>query len=218
MLPVYWDQERMYEKQVYKDGIRRTVLTTSDANTARYFSRDELSQLFKLMPAGECNMIQRLRHDPEAVIGGSGKISILANHPKVVGVTSHDSLYDLASVERQKQMDLIAANIAAAKISNVEGQVLSSDQTIAIDPKDSASHLKTIAIDPKDSTSHLKDPENELEQLLHQIDDVTQSGDIDESLSLLLYATTLEACKGPSRLLIHKKIAARAVYLGLFKT
>ena len=207
----------MYEKQVYKDGIRRTVLTTSDANTARYFSRDELTQLFKLMPAGECNMIQRLRHDPEAVIGGSGKISILANHPKVVGVTSHDSLYDLASVERQKQMDLIAANIAAAKISNVEGQVLSSDQTIAIDL---TSHLKTIAIGPTDSTSDLKEkkPENELEQLLHQIDDATQSGDIDESLSLLLYATTLEACKGPSRLLINKKIAARAVYLGLFKT
>jgi SNF2 family DNA or RNA helicase len=84
--------ERMYEKQVYKDGIRRTVIT-SDESMARYFSRDEMANAFRLMPAGECLMMQRLRQDPDTVVGGSGKKSILENHSQVIGITSHDALY-----------------------------------------------------------------------------------------------------------------------------
>jgi hypothetical protein len=82
----------MYEKQVYKDGIRRTVIT-SDESMARYFSRDEMANAFRLMPAGECLMMQRLRQDPDTVVGGSGKKSILENHSQVIGITSHDALY-----------------------------------------------------------------------------------------------------------------------------
>lgn len=190
----------MYEKQVYKDGIRRTVLTTSDAHTFRYFSRDELTHLFKLMPAGECNMIQRLRHDPETVVGGSGKKSILADHPQVVGITSHDSLYQLDSLDFPANTD--STTISNPNVKGRSARVLSSE--------------KEIVQDAKDSTSHLKEPEHHIEQLLRQIDDVTLSGDIDQSLSMLLDATALEGCKGPSRLMIHKKIAARAIYLGLF--
>lgn len=35
-------EEKMYEKQVYKDGIRRTITTTSGCATERFFDEDDL--------------------------------------------------------------------------------------------------------------------------------------------------------------------------------
>ena len=48
-------EESMYEKQIHKDGLRRSVLV--EANTKRYFSSSDLKRLFTLLPAGGCNVI-----------------------------------------------------------------------------------------------------------------------------------------------------------------
>jgi SNF2 family DNA or RNA helicase len=44
-------EEKMYEKQVFKDGVR-VVTECGSVSSARYFSKDETSELFKVGPAG----------------------------------------------------------------------------------------------------------------------------------------------------------------------
>ncbi|CAN0163337.1 unnamed protein product, partial [Ectocarpus sp. 8 AP-2014] len=52
----------MYEKQIFKDGLRRTVMggTVKRKKNVRYFSRAELKQLFTLYPAGACRVLDQL--------------------------------------------------------------------------------------------------------------------------------------------------------------
>jgi len=81
-------EERMYEKQVFKDGIRRTILTNGGDATERHFDKAELRRIFKLDPIGHCDMIGKLgRHS------GPETSSILESIKCVLGVTSHDLVY-----------------------------------------------------------------------------------------------------------------------------
>ncbi|CAM9916762.1 unnamed protein product [Ectocarpus sp. 12 AP-2014] len=61
-------EEKMYEKQIFKDGLRRTVMggTVKRKKNVRYFSRAELKQLFTLYPAGACRVLDQLNqmHGP----------------------------------------------------------------------------------------------------------------------------------------------------------
>lgn len=48
----------IWNRQVFKDGLRRTIMGGSGKRkkNVRYFSRQELKQLFTLFPAGECRV------------------------------------------------------------------------------------------------------------------------------------------------------------------
>jgi hypothetical protein len=88
----------MYEKQVFKEGIRRTLLDSKGAATDRYFCREDLQRLFTLSPVGQCDMLQRIRmldngHPPTSPTGRGGTLRLLEKHPSIVGLSSHDSLY-----------------------------------------------------------------------------------------------------------------------------
>ena len=101
-------EEKMYEKQIYKDGIKRVVLS-SDSSTARYFDNSELKDLFKLAPPGECATLEKFNNRNSSKVpslGSSGKPSFLSKHPSVIGVASHDALYAATSVD----VDLTSPN------------------------------------------------------------------------------------------------------------
>jgi hypothetical protein len=88
----------MYEKQVFKEGIRRTLLDSKGAATDRYFCREDLKRLFTLSPAGQCEMLERIRmldngHPPTSPTEVGGTSRLLEKHPSIVGLSSHDSLY-----------------------------------------------------------------------------------------------------------------------------
>lgn len=163
-------------------------------------------------------MIKRLRHKGQAVVGGSGKISILADHPKVLGITSHDVVFD-------KNLDFIPTNDSS--VDDRSTRASSNDQNATIDVRKSTALLeikenqleqhKENPIQPHKENQIETHKENQLETLLFKVDTLTQSGDIDESLSLLLDATALDVCKGHTRLMIHKQIAARASHLGFLR-
>ena len=103
-------EEKMYEKQVHKDGIKRVVLS-SDSATARYFDNSELKDLFKLGDEGVSDTLEKFSmKSANSAAGATGKPSFLSKHPLVVGVASHDVLY--SSVED----------------ANDEVQILSSDK------------------------------------------------------------------------------------------
>lgn len=103
-------EERMYEKQVFKEGIKRAIMTNKGSSTERYFDKDDLRRLFQLAPEGCCEILQKIKgHDIEKgkegkkdgllVLGASGKPSFLDAHRHVVGLSSHDHLYNSAIAE-----------------------------------------------------------------------------------------------------------------------
>ena len=79
-------EEKMYEKQMHKDGLRRTVMTSTGNDTTRFFGKNELGQLFKLAPEGECAVLRKVLEITQ------GHLS-LRSHPQVVGMSSHDKVY-----------------------------------------------------------------------------------------------------------------------------
>ena len=90
----------MYEKQALKDGIRRNITTKSGCATERHFNDKELKRLFELLPDNVCEMLDKIRDASRSnVVGSSGRRSILEKHDQVVGVTSHDMVYNTTVID-----------------------------------------------------------------------------------------------------------------------
>uniref|UniRef100_A0A7S4JE07 Uncharacterized protein n=1 Tax=Odontella aurita TaxID=265563 RepID=A0A7S4JE07_9STRA len=104
-------EERMYEKQVFKEGIKRAIMTNNGSSTERYFNKDELRRIFQLAPEGCCEILDKFRGESSKcefdkneaekqnssfILGASGKPSFLDSHRHVVGLSSHDHLYTSA--------------------------------------------------------------------------------------------------------------------------
>ena len=80
----------MYEKQVFKDGICRTVI--EEDVTERHYSEAELHQLFELKPEGTCPTLEKanaINHDDNII-----QKEEITSHKKVVRVSSHDIFYN----------------------------------------------------------------------------------------------------------------------------
>lgn len=80
-------EEKMYEKQVYKDGIRHTVFSQSQS-VARHFERHELRSLFKLGEPGVCRVMENF---PSTLDGD--RYRYVRGLRGVIGVTPHDNFY-----------------------------------------------------------------------------------------------------------------------------
>lgn len=136
----------MYEKQVHKDGLRRTVITSSGCATERYFSEHELQKLFELMPRGVCEMLDKIHAKcPEEC---KGQMPSLNNHQQVVGISSHDAVYtntilDLeqekspfggtqnnANIHRYDALDIQTRKINFDEIDNIKGRCKSGKENI----------------------------------------------------------------------------------------
>lgn len=89
-------EEKMYEKQVFKDGVR--VLAENGGVSSRYFSSQETTKLFVLGPIGRSLVMERLREIAGTTIGSmpgpsaDGDGELLSVH--ALGITRHDTLYD----------------------------------------------------------------------------------------------------------------------------
>ena len=94
-------EEKMYEKQVHKDGLRRAVMTSTGSATTRYFDREELRKLFMLAPSGECAVLNKLKENGQG-FSTCHEGDFISSHAEVIGVSSHDVLYSAASIPTQK--------------------------------------------------------------------------------------------------------------------
>ena len=91
-------EEKMYEKQVFKDGIR---VVTESGTSSRYFSKNETTELFTLGPVDQSVVMERLwtaageniREFPDT----RGEL------PSVLGFTRHDTLYTEARPNASSQ-------------------------------------------------------------------------------------------------------------------
>ena len=83
-------EEKMYEKQVFKDGVR-VVTESGVSSSARYFSQDETTELFTLGPAGQSLVMERLWKASNSTMRD---VSDTRGALKgVLGYSRHDTLY-----------------------------------------------------------------------------------------------------------------------------
>jgi DNA excision repair protein ERCC-6-like len=89
-------EEKRYEKQIHKDGLRRTVFTSTGIDTAKYFTKEELvrEKVFVLGEEGKCEFLDKLNERGLNALTCSPEY-IFTSHPGVVGQSSHDIVYSL---------------------------------------------------------------------------------------------------------------------------
>lgn len=87
-------EEKTYEKQIHKDGLRRTVFGES-TTVQRYFNRSELRALFTLAPSGVCDVMQKANSEMKHLGMNTdfSDQSFVLSRPGVVGLTRHDFFY-----------------------------------------------------------------------------------------------------------------------------
>jgi hypothetical protein len=89
-------EEKRYEKQIHKDGIRRTILTNTGNDTAKYFTKEELQKkLFLLGEEGECEFLDKLQKRGFSYDESENPEHSYSSHKGVVGQSSHDIVYSL---------------------------------------------------------------------------------------------------------------------------
>jgi len=139
-------EEKMYEKQVHKDGIKRVVLS-NDRSTARYFDHSELKDLFKLAKSGECPTMEKFNEKIDNNgAGSSGKPSFLTKHPSVIGVASHDVLYSNDTIN----VDLDSPTSESAPFSR------SPFQKTKLAKRHLPNQLEDLTVDMPGNGQHLK--------------------------------------------------------------
>jgi SNF2 family DNA or RNA helicase len=90
-------EEKRYEKQIHKDGLRRTVFSNTGNDTAKYFTKDELlrKKVFVLGEEGECEFLEKLKQRGMECKEGDDPDYFFTSHAGVVGQSSHDIVYSL---------------------------------------------------------------------------------------------------------------------------
>lgn len=83
-------EEKTYEKQIHKDGIRRAVLSNDQA-LERYFERQELRSLFLLGEEGVCRVMETLR--ARGAIVDLDRFEFVHDLDAVIGISRHDGFY-----------------------------------------------------------------------------------------------------------------------------
>jgi hypothetical protein len=89
-------EEKRYEKQIHKDGIRRTILTNTGNDTAKYFTKEELRKdMFVLEKEGECKFLNKLEKKGFSYDRKKNPDHSYSSHEGVIGQSSHDVVYSL---------------------------------------------------------------------------------------------------------------------------
>jgi hypothetical protein len=88
-------EEKMYEKQIEKDGIRRTIFS-DDTDVQRYFDKSELRNLFKLSPRGVCDVMNKVQ-DQGRELANWKYNAFISSLNCVVGLSPHDGFYSVGA-------------------------------------------------------------------------------------------------------------------------
>lgn len=226
-------EEKMYEKQVHKDGIKKMVLSAKGAEMERYFDTAELADLFKLSPIGECSMMEKFNermHNNAA--GSSGKPSFLTKHPQVVGVASHDVLYagisavdvDLTSPQSQSE-DTPFSRLPYQKSKKVGKKAQSvpvEDLTLDNTPMKPLGGLNKTRQNREEAKKAKRNQENAMKSqssvvnILSDADAFVADQHHGKAMGVLLdlVEKDFDSMKGDEKLAVHEKISYVALSLG----
>ena len=225
-------EEKMYEKQVHKDGIKRVVLS-SDTSTERYFDNSELKELFKLAPQGTCATLEKFnrRSDDKA------KSSFLTKNPYVVGVASHDALYAAAgSVDQSIDVDLTSSSKKPSsdalpfskapyqKDTGMHKSVSNEIEDLTMDtplkPLGGLNKSRQLLDDAKRAreSAATSKPKSSIKSVLDKVDALVENDKHGEAMSELLdiVENKMDTIGGDEKLELHKKVSSIACLLGWF--
>lgn len=219
----------MYTRQVEKDGIRRTLMTSSGCATERHFSKDDLKKLFVLSPRGVCNMLEKIRvRDPKGVEGSSGKCSILERHEEVVGLSSHDKVYinSIVDLSHPCQSPFAGTPVKAFIRRNSvhhpmklvfdnsakEARPLRFSTEYNIENSIKSGENLERHMDERVAENHQS--EKMIQKSLSMVHEMTEKGKIAESLELLFQLVESNELQGKHKLIVHKKITSRLMFFG----
>jgi hypothetical protein len=231
-------EEKMYEKQVHKDGIRRAVTTSAGNATERFFDKKDLRRLFELGEAGKCDVLEKIHQaNQRKGLGSKSKSSFLKSHPGVVGVSSHDDIYLVTEKSAQEEIGTPFGGtaISAAKSPEVLGKaarVLAKGRRLEYSTIDSKENLtdnasattkrggstldNAINVDVNsDKDGDAVPTKAEIETLLATVDTLRERGDDISAMSILVELMKKKsAVKGDQKLQMHKGLAELGRSLG----
>lgn len=86
-------EEKMYEKQIHKAGLEKTIFTEGNKPEERYFDKHELSKVFAQVPDGSCELLKRFAKQGVAQVHDAHHHELVQAHSSVVGITNHSTIY-----------------------------------------------------------------------------------------------------------------------------
>ena len=223
--------------ELSKDGIRRTLITTSGCATERHFDEEDLRKMFSLKPKGVCEMLDITKRVK----------SPIANFHQVVGVSSHDNVYFRTVInvdcpseespfagtplpktkERGRSARILSATQETSLVCKMANINLSTNQSQGqLDitksqqrnigksiPREDSIYKENKKANPQRSIHEklVVSSDSRLSNMIECVNDLTLNGKIEESLLVLLQLLECKDLKGSQKLLVHKKISSRAV-------
>ena len=211
----------MYTRQVEKDGIRRTLMTNSGSATERHFSKEDLKRLFYLSPKGDCQMLNKIKTTVSTgAKGSSGNRSILEKHADVIGVSSHDLMYqneiiDLVEPQRTPfagtpfKQKVAVVHLTPRKIAFEQTD---RDEIIQSNKHGIESGLGNYRNEEKSHSNERDRPK--ISDDFQKIEKLTKQGEITKSLHILFHLLEFRTndLHGSDKLRVHKMIASRILH------
>jgi superfamily II DNA or RNA helicase len=222
-------EEKRYERQIHKDGLRRTVFTNTGKNTAKYFTKEELlrKKVFVLGEEGQCEFLDKLksrglhlkkRDDPEY---------IFTSHRCVVGQSSHDIVYSLPEDwDQQEEED--EGNIWHQKKKSVERlgraqRVLQKydrcrNPDSNKDKENNAENYETAddVQKPAMDSNNAKSTPQTLQDMLLNAKHLEESGEAARALNLLMdgMEELYEGLSNEDKMMLHDHVSTLAHRIG----
>lgn len=227
-------EEKTYEKQVHKEGIRRAVLS-NDENVTRYFERDELRALFTLGEPGVCRVFEKFKHMVDI-----DRYEFVYDLEGVIGISPHDGFYLKDCENKRGAFDgpvkqatpktlgtsqRVMARAMKSDLLVVEGQIqnlsLKDDGSLA-DSEGKAGAMKTFG---KSATRNENIPNGSApkiprgasatkanlpatQKMLNSVSDLIERGHKRKALGILINLVECGALRGDRKLEVHKRIAS----------
>jgi len=86
-------EEKMYERQVHKVGLGKTIFTKGNKPEARYFDKHELCKVFAQVPDGNCELLKRWEKEGVGRVYDAHRYDLVRAHHTVVGISNHTTIY-----------------------------------------------------------------------------------------------------------------------------
>lgn len=152
-------EEKMYEKQIEKDGIRRTIFS-DETDVQRYFDKSELRNLFKLAPPGVCDVMNKVQGQGQELKNWKYN-AFISSLNCVVGLSPHDGFYSIGppslsseTTNNNNSAPFVGDAIATAKPLLGRAQRVLQRETNDNEKKHSKSTLAKKAVSLHDSTNN----------------------------------------------------------------
>lgn len=222
-------EEKTYEKQIHKDGLRRTVFS-EDQQVERYFQRDELRDLFKLGEPGECRVMNTLEGSTSTI--DRNRHAFVEKLSGVVGITRHDGFYDSKTGNEKAAFDRTMSPRRPTTLGRSQRVLLARSMSPDVETIDQANRRKQnhkVPSKPKEhpveqipshsdtihSRSALETDSEMISKMMDSSDHHMSNGHYRKCLEVLVDMVESGTLMGKQKLEVHKKIAAVAYMLHL---